>query len=256
MKFFRFLPVPKLPLQFACGAFAISLSCSPALSNPEHTPAAGDPADPAGRLGMLEDVAMLDRLQTDSQRFFELIESFNKVAYMLGVLKPFNESILVLLDQDLPVEDRWRRAMALAPEVKDGKVVPEGESGGNVELEAEIVRLRSEVDALRAELAILDEGPYIEELPLPEEILEVNHDTEDGWELDRGSIRYVQLPEPGADTEPAVWLASAGDGLRVGVAETVFMDGKRIRLAELRERPGGRIRLLFAVDGEPRTIDW
>lgn len=242
-----------LPVRVACAALVISLFPVSVQSNPEHAPEAVSPSDPANTEALqdrMDELAMFDRLQADSQRLHGLVQDLSQVSHALSALKPYREAVMILLDRDLPVQERWYRAMSLAPELKQGGTEPVEQSDGTPELEAELVSLRNEVDALRAELSVLDNTPWIPEPSLPEE------SAEDDWVLGRENIRYVQLPASGTDTEPAVWLASAGEGLRVGVNETVMVGGKRVRLAELRERPGGRIRLLFAVDGEPRTVDW
>ena len=234
-----------------------------ALANPPHPSVS--PGSEAGQIKIpgltlddtpaIEARMKIDRVLADSRRVLDLVTMLGQVATALDALQPHRDSILALLDGERPVDERWRTALYLAParEGAGGAAVEPAAAAANRELEAEVARLRQEIDALRAEMPVLEFAP---EIPTPELPPPPDPDVESEWVLDRGSVRYVQLAGVGADSAAAVWLASPSGITPVALGETVHLGDRRIRLAELRPEPGGRVRLLFAVDGNPTPITW
>lgn len=232
-----------------------------ALANPTHpsvSPGTGTGQENVPGLGLedtpaIEAQIQIDRVLADSRRVLDLVTMLGQVATALDALRPYRDSILALLDGERPVDERWRNALYLAPP-REGSGGPAVEpAAANRELEAEVARLRQEIDALRAEMPVLEFAP---EIPVPESIQPLDPEAEKKWVLDRGSVRYVQLAGAGADSAAAVWLASPAGITPVALGETVHLADRKIRLAELRPEPGGRVRLLFAVDGNPTPITW
>ena len=84
---------------------------------------------------MLEEVAMFDRLQTDSQRrLLELVQSLAQVSHGLSVLKPYHESILASFwIVNVPVEERWHSGHGTLAPATEGRNrdVPDQDSGRN-----------------------------------------------------------------------------------------------------------------------------
>ncbi len=266
MKMNKIFPAtPVIPVVLRSLALASVLPLA-VLANPPHpsvSPSSGTGQEGIPGLGpeyaaiseAAEAQVQIDRILADSRRVLDLVTMLGQVAAALKALQPYREPILALLDGERPVDERWRNALYLVPssEESGGSAGASAAVAANPELEAEVARLRQEIDALRAEMPVLGFAP---ELPVPESIQSPDPAAEREWVFDRGSIRYVQLADAGSDTIAAVWLASPSGIIPVALGETVHLEDRQIRLAELRPEPGGRVQLLFAVDGNPTPITW
>lgn len=193
----------------------------------------------------VEEAVALDRMQAEAARQLEFFRTLGEISAAVAQMAPYRDVILAILDGDRPAGSRWRHALESLPEPAAAKQADP----------AEIVQLRAEIDALRASLAALENAPMPLPVPAVEEMdSPADSPPEPEWDLNRNTVRYVQMPAGGADA--AVYLAVRDTGVRIGQGDTAALAGKAVRLQNLERQPGGRIRLDFRVDGKPAEVIW
>lgn len=207
-------------------------------------------------------VTELDRLLIDARRQLELLGTVSALTEVIEQIRPFGETILVLLDDSRPMPERWRKVLATPPAIA-GEGRPSASPGP---LEQELRMLQDRVEMLDAQLAVLNSAPALPfapplPLPVPEPGPEAAADPElvlqeqlENWQLDAGAVRYAQAGQPGI--QPAVWLDAPTGGARLAVGSSIRVGERAVRLERLDRQRDGRLRLRFRLDGKPVNIDW
>ena len=209
---------------------------------------APQPAQGPAQMAVTTPAAMLDSQLVDAQRQLGLLQSLVEIGSALAQIQPYREMMLILLDQELPVHERWRLALQSQPVhlPQSGQIDP-----------LELDYLRQEIDAIRAEMQLLQNLPNVFQKSQPDpsdDPILVGNEPDGEWEVGRDSVRYVQLD--GAGAEPAIWLASNSAGVRVLKNQTIVHRGREIRLNSLQRQADGRVLVNLQVDGVPNSFSW
>jgi len=237
------------------------------LSSPvpaQDTDTPGDSAAPrtasAQASGIRPAVLEVDRLLIDAKRQLELFLTVGQIVQAVEQIRPFGDTILVLLDESRPMADRWQEVLTAPAGMAVDSIPPEHLPPDP--LQDELRLLKDRVEVMNAELAVLHGAPSVpfgsaalpsavDESENPEPTLQ---EQIENWQLDAGAVRYAQTGRAGV--QPAVWLDAPTGGARLAVGASIRIGGRAVRLDRLERRRDGRIRLRFSVDGKPVHIDW
>lgn len=208
-------------------------------------------------------VLEIDRLHIDAKRQLDLLITLGQITEAIEEIRPYGDSVLVLLDDSQPLSERWRRVLEVSG---DTMTVAAARGGEWTDPPAEFRELRDRVEVLDAELQMLrgmSDMPFdpvsppilnpetAEDAPNPELVLQEQLKT---WELNENAVRYAQVGEIGV--QPAVWLNVPSGGARLEVGGSTTVGERSIRLDKLDRGRDGRIRLTFNMDGFPVKINW
>ena len=249
----------KLTKPMLAGLFAMGLSISLAAQNLDtsgntSTRSSVDQASEV-RPALME----MDKLLIDAKRQLELMSTIGAITRELELIRPFGDTILVLLDESKPMPERWRRVLASPGDIAtQGPSVPD--SSQIQELEHELLVLQDRVEIMNAEMAVMAGAPNMAFTPMPELTVSEEDPEADlieqleNWKLDARAVRYAQAGQVGV--QPAVWLDSPTGGARMTVGSSVQVGERSIRLDRLERQRDGRVRLSFSLNGNLVQFDW
>ncbi len=250
----------KLTKPMLAGLFAMGLSISLAAQNPDTSGNTSTPSNVDQASEVRPALMEMDKLLIDAKRQLELMSTIGAITRELELIRPFGDTILVLLDESKPMPERWRRVLTNPGDITTQEPSLELDSPQIQELEHELLVLKDRIEIMNAEMAVMAGAPNMPFTPMPE-LTVAEEDPEadlieqlENWKLDARAVRYAQAGQVGV--QPAVWLDSPTGGARLTVGSSVRVGERSIRLDRLERQRDGRVRLSFSLNGNPVQFDW